>query len=165
MSPWRYTVSAEPSRHDLPPSLYQQHFTRVASRLAQRHSRTRSLDLPITNPHIERTPFCFPFCMQLTAREISSGISSYRLFNPLNGVTLNECSSMCGGAETVYLHGDMYRTLSYYSSSNLYSSFLRLDESHHNIKAIPIRLQVDVLVIYTVSCTTSPSGSFRDRAQ
>jgi hypothetical protein len=154
----------------LPPSISST--SRVASRLAHRRSRVLACStspcLPIANPHIERTPCCFPFCMQLTARGISSGISSsYRLFNPLNGGTSNECSSMCGGAETVYLRGDMYRTRSYTipSSNILYMSFLRLDESRHNIKAIPIRLQVNELVVYTMSCTTSPSSSFRDRAQ
>lgn len=106
--------------------------------------------------------------MQLTARE--SPLQSAQRWHvewssELNGVFFVGCKQLHGGAETVYLRGDMYRTRSHYSSSNLYVLFLRLDESRHNIKAIPIRLQVDVLVVYTVSCTTSPSSSFRDRAQ
>jgi hypothetical protein len=106
--------------------------------------------------------------MQLTAR--GSPLQSAQRWHvewnsELNVVFFVRCKQLHSGAETVYLRGDMYRTRSYHSSSNLYVSFLRLDESHHNIKAIPIRQQVDVLVVYAVSCTTAPSSSFRDRAQ
>ena len=44
-------------------------------------------------------------------------------------------------------------------------SFLRLDEPHHDIKAISIRLQIDILVVRTAPPPIVPSRSFRNRAQ
>jgi hypothetical protein len=139
----------------LPPSAST---SRVTSRLVQRCSRTRSCVLDLTVPSYRM----YAICMHLTVRRIEQRVKCC-VFCETQAAP--QCSLMGGGAETVHLRSDMYRTRSYYSSSNLYVSSLRLNESRHNVKAIPIRLQVDVLIVCTVSYTASPSSSFRDRAQ